>query len=589
MAFAAVCVVAAMTLWRLAAIIRTEPGLPLWDEASQSLVGAQLLDAARALRPLEFLRLWNDQVVWPFVHGALLVPWMALAGDDRESAARLSAALVAALPLAAFLGGTALHPTRGAWAGLFAAALLMTAPLLQVFGTLGMLEAPGAFLVALTFALHARSMRPGAARGWTIAAGVSTAALVLLKYNYGLLWLGGLLLFEWRERSPRLRGAWLDAARAWFARGGWRRPMPLVLGLYALALAAIFVTGGGAFDVLGQRVSVRSPGNPAYGLLLLASGSAAVSFLRDRAAWRAWWQARSERTRVLAATIGIPLLAWFLIPTPNRVRALVEFSINRSTGPAPWSLEGLFYYPEAFARDYAAASWLGWVVLALALIPPRRIEPPGARLAWSAAVVGLLATAAHRYHDPRFLFTTAVPIALSAAARLTGLLAALAARMPRPTAAAVWTLAFVAAIAAPLAFAPDEARVRAGHRAYRGPEALGAPLDFVLKRAALAPERGVLLGVSNPLSPALLEWRARERGAPPRKLLPRRARSGDPAGAPVFAAMPLPGTTLDAMTHAELDADRRAFAALLARTDRARAVDTTFAAAGVRVVEFRSR
>src|SRR5690242_10019144 len=54
---------------RLVRLVRDEPGLPLWDEAAQSLVGAQLFDALRALRPLEFLRLLNDQVVWPFVHG----------------------------------------------------------------------------------------------------------------------------------------------------------------------------------------------------------------------------------------------------------------------------------------------------------------------------------------------------------------------------------------------------------------------------------------------------------------------------------------------------------------------------------------
>src|SRR6185503_20940185 len=118
---------------RLVRLIRTEPGLPLWDEAAQSLVGAQLLGALRALRPLEFLRLLNDQVVWPFVHGLLLLPWMALTSDRWESAAELSARLAMLTAVVAFAGGTRLHPTRGVWAGAIAGALLVMAPLYGVF------------------------------------------------------------------------------------------------------------------------------------------------------------------------------------------------------------------------------------------------------------------------------------------------------------------------------------------------------------------------------------------------------------------------------------------------------------------------
>lgn len=559
-----VAVVAAAAARRLSAVVRSEPGVPLWDEAAQGLVGRQLLDALRAGQLLEFLRLVNDQVVWPFLHGLLLVPWMALAGDDLESAARLAAWLAALTPLAAFAGGLALHPARGVLAGSLAAALIATAPVPAVFGTLGMLEAPGAFLLAVTFALHARALQPGAARGWTAAAGLSTAALVLLKYNYGLLWLAGLLLFEWRDRPPAARRAAREAVERWLGAGGWRRPLPLLAALAALVTLAILVTGGGAFAAFGQRISLRSPGNPAYVLLLLLTAWAAVSSSRRRAAWRDGCRRLGERTRLLALTIGLPLLLWFLIPHPNRVRALVEFSINRSTGPAPWSLEGLLYYPAAFARDYAAAPGLGWAVLALALLPPRRIEPAALRLAWCAALAGLAATTLHRYHDPRFLHTTAVVIALAAAGRLTVLIAMLAARVPPPAGRALAGAALVAALAAPFAAPPGEARIREGHRGYRGAAAILAPADALLDRAAAAGAPGVLLGASTPLSPALLEWRARTRGLPP-AIVPRRSRgAADDPARPRFAAMPVPGTGLERRTRDELAADRRAFESLLA-------------------------
>ena len=518
---AGVLAAAAFASGQLFRIVRTEPGLPLWDEAAQGFAG---LEAARALghfRPLEFLAVLNRQVVWPFVHALLLLPGFGLFGPGLETPALVSATLFGLTAVLALAAGSALHPTRGPWIGPLAAALLLASPQYRVFGTLGMLEMPGAFLLALTIALHVRCAGPDARRPWLAAAGASTAALFLLKYNYGMLWLAALIVNEWFRLARDRRAFWRGRAAAWLAAGGLFRPLPLFLTLVFAALATIALTGGFEFTALGRRVSVHSVGNPAYALLVIFTAWGALAVARDPAAWRARWRALPERHRVLIATIGVPLLVWFLIPWPNRVRALADFVANRKSGPTPWSLDGLLYYPRVFASEYSPAAVVGWIVFLLALVPPQRAQH-GAWLLYIALAIGFEGTVAHRYHHPRFLFTTALLVWINAARAAVGLAAPLIARAPRL--ARVPAAALALALALIVLHPPVESRVRAGHRAWRTSEALLPVMDRVLDLAAAERGHAVLLGYSYALSPGLLSWRAREvRPELPLQRLPKRA------------------------------------------------------------------
>lgn len=523
-AAAGVLVVAAIASAALVRIVRTEPGLPLWDEAAQGFAGLEAAAALGGFRPLEFLAVLNRQVVWPFVHALLLLPGFAFLGSGFETPALVNAVLFGFLALLVYAGGAALHPARGPWIGAIAAGLLLASPYYRVFGTVGMLEMPGATLLALTAACHVRGSAPDAKRGWLIAAGVSTAALFLLKYNYGLLWLAALAANEWfrlpgAERAPRRA-----RALAWLRGGGLLRPFPLFLTISLGSLAAIHFTGGFEFTAFSRRVSVHSAGNPAYALLVILAAWGAASCARDPARWRLRWRSLSERHRVLLATIGTPLLVWFLIPWPNRVKALVSFVANRESGPSPWSLDGLLYYPRVFAAEYSPEPAVGWIALALALLPPGAAHDPrgsrevpaapvqspprhGARLLYLALVIALAATIGHRYHHPRFLFTAALLVWLNAARAAVGLLEPLLARAPRLVRELAWAAALVAALVA--LPRPPEARVRAGHRAWRTSEALLPVMDRVLDLAAAEPGPSILLGYSYALSPGLLSWRAR--------------------------------------------------------------------------------
>ncbi|HYM80216.1 MAG TPA: hypothetical protein VEY91_02255 [Candidatus Limnocylindria bacterium] len=513
--------IAASATWsafRLARIAISDPGLPLWDEAAQCLASLRLADAIRHLDVLTFLAVINQQVVWPFVQPVLLMPFFLALGPGYDTGSVGGAVLFVAATIALFAAGAALHSSRGAWVGAASAALLLAAPYPHVFGTLGLTEMSGAFLLATTVALHARAARH---RGFDVAAGLTTAALFLCKYNYGLLWLVPLVWHEWTRLPAPSRSAATSQVRAWLAAGRWMQPMPLLVGAGGLAIAAILVTGGGVLDLLGHRVSVHSPGNLAYALYLIVIAWALLPVRRRLAEWRDRWDRLSPHHRVMLVTIAFPLALWFVIPYPNRVKEFFGFIVNRAAGPSPWSLEGLLYYPRAFASEYSPSPFVGWSVLALAFVPPR----PGYRaatLVYRALWVGLVATTLHRYHDPRFLFTVA-PLVWLSAARAASELVDIALRPLPSQARALLSGAVLVAVLAWVAWgSPDESRVLAGHRAYRTSDVLAPVMDRVLD---LAHEKdAVLLGYSNPLSPGLLAWHARRRRPErPHPRLPERA------------------------------------------------------------------
>jgi len=533
--------IAVAQLWRLC---RSGPTLPLWDEAAHAFAGVQVADALRHFNPLELFLALNRQVVWPFVHSLLLAPAFLAGGNGFAAAEAASLALYAATILALFAAGTMLHPTRGALIGLAAAALALMAPSWRLFGSLAMLEVPGALLLVTAFALHVRAAEGPLVAGRVRAAGIATTALFLCKYNYGLMWLVPLALWEWSLLPGEFRARARAALRRRMTARWWLRPMPLLFALGAVAIAAILATGGGEFLLGGQRVSVRSPGNLAYVLWLagLAWLQAPRRGRETRAAWV--WARLPEKARWFTQTIVIPLAVWFTLPYPNRVKEFFGFVANRDSGARLWTAEGLLFYPRALAADYSPAPWVAWSVLALALVAPLALWRRGrggdgrdaiATLAVLALAVGLAATVLHRYRDSRFLFTVCPLLWLCAAATAVRLLDGALRRLPlSPLREAAWSLVAALIVTSTWAAAPGDFDLVTRRAALRGPASTGPAMDEVLDAVTprlVAPDfsvaafdpaplpapdpnrdfppRAVLLGYGNVLSPGLLAWRAR--------------------------------------------------------------------------------
>ena len=177
-------------LWRLAG----ESALPQWDMAKYGVSGLRLAGALATLDLPLFLRELNSLSVWPPLFPLLEAPAFLLFGPEPSVASRLVALL--------FLASLALLP----WAlsplaeggspapGLLVAAALAATPFWGAFASLVMLEVPGLLLLVLALGFTLRAIRgePGA---WP-AAYLCSTLLFFCKYNYGLLFIVPLLLFQ---------------------------------------------------------------------------------------------------------------------------------------------------------------------------------------------------------------------------------------------------------------------------------------------------------------------------------------------------------------------------------------------------------
>jgi len=507
-AFAGIAALAIAASVQLGHIAGADHGLPLWDPAEHGVAGVALAEAAKRGDLLGFLYGINRQVLWPFAHSLLLLPWALIFGSGYAAAAQLSAVLFAGAVLALFGAGLALHPTRGAWVGALAAALMLLAPIARVFGSVCMLETPGALFLALTTCLHVRACREPASRRLLIAAGVSSAALFFCKYNYGLLWLLPLAIHEWLAAPEADRAALRARVAERFSERHWLRPFPVFMALYALAIVAIAMTGGWVIAIDRLRISMRSPGNPLYGFYLIALAWAALR-LRRAGGIPAMASRLSQRHRVLIATIVLPIAAWFLIPSPNRFGTFFGFVVNRETAQPFFSLDRWLEYPRAFAHDYSPAPWIGWIVLGIALVPPLRPARRDPRaLVYLAMWVGLFATAAHHYHQPRFLFTVAPLVWLLAATNAVSWLDGPLNAAPGWLRGLVWGASLAGLLPWAALGAPPAAATVAGRSYLSSPPALAAVVDRVLDLSERSERTPWLLGYANELSPALLRWQA---------------------------------------------------------------------------------
>ena len=520
----------ALAVWaatRVWAVCRAQHGLPMWDEAAHGLAGIEVADAIRRLAPLDFLLAIQRQALWPFVHSLMLAPAFLIGGIGIAPAEATSVILYAGTIVLIYVAGLRLLPGHGPWIGMGAAALALAAPSYRVYGSLAFLEMPGAFLLMVAFVLYARHLQ--AAPPWrldAVAAGAAAAALFFCKYNYGVLWIATVAVSELRSLNREGRAVealWPARSLRW-----WLRPMPLLLVVGILGIVAIVVTGGTSFQGFGQRISARTPGNLPYALWLIwLLWMVLPRRGQPSRAARAWsWLAPMHRE--LFGPILFSVAIWFTLP--GHMREVLNFAANRDSGVPLWTLQGLLFYPRAFAADYSPVPAVGWAALALALWPPSRYHYVW-RVAWLALVIALAATVLHRYRDSRFFFTVCPLIWLCASARVAKILDGLMQRRSFALRRRIgWALGMVMVLVGALAIARHTAWPER-RAALRAPADVVHALDAVLEqidpatvdavlaeRVALpggrvafrnAPPRVALLGYANGFSPGLLAWHAR--------------------------------------------------------------------------------
>jgi phosphate starvation-inducible membrane PsiE len=486
-------------LWALAS---SWDGLPKWDMAKYGAAGAHLAHAVKDLDPLDFARAVGELDLWgpvfPLIEATAFVPF----GPTYRTASGGMVVLFVLTIMAGFWAGRQVGGDGRDLAGALVAASVAVSPAFQLFGTLVMLEIPGALLLFLAVGNYARSLRSSAPRDFTLAC-LAAVLLFFLKFNYGLAWLVPFVLAEiW------LAAGSLAALRAQAVTRlrlvAWRRPWRIFLLAYAAGILALAIFGGRVNDPSGQASRSISLGTPLYILYILVLAHALIRPRRSWARLKAWYATAGPRPRAIALVILLPIAIWML--PPSHARGFVRVLENRDAGPSLWTPSGALFYPRAFLQEFSPSVAVGGaclvlVVLAVVLWP--RLSPPNGVIVL-ALVLGLIGTLVHPYKLTRFLFPLVPLLWLAAATALVWVIRRpITPRLRTLVASSTAALVLILAIFVPI----DRGRLTAGLVENSVPATL-RPVATAVAQAAATARGSVLAGYWNDFSPGLVEWDA---------------------------------------------------------------------------------
>ena len=486
-------------LWALAS---SRDALPKWDMAKYGAAGARLAHAVKGLDPLEFARavggldLWGP--VFPLIEAAAFVPF----GPTYRTAKGEMVVLFVLTVMAGFWAGRQVGGDSKDLVGALVAASIAVSPAFRLFGTLLMLEVPGALLLFLAVGSYARSLRSGVPRDFTLAC-LAAVLLFFLKFNYGLAWLVPFVLAETWLAAGSLAALRAEAATR-LRSVDWRRPWRIFLLAYAAGIVALALFGGRVNDPSGQASRSISLGTPLYVLYVLVLARALI---RPRRSWtrlKAWYATSGSRPRAIALVVLLPIAVWML--APSHARGFVRVLENRDAGPSLWTPSGALLYPRAFLQEFSPSVAVGsacLVLAALAVVLWARLSPPHGVVVL-ALVLGLIGTLVHPYKLTRFLFPLVPLLWLAAATTLAWVFSRLvASRLRTVVASSAAALVLILAVLVPI----DRGRLAAGISENSVPAAV-RPVATAVTRAAATARGSVLVGYWNDFSPGLVEWDA---------------------------------------------------------------------------------
>lgn len=518
-ALAAMLVVAGVVAPHSIAVVQARGLLPTWDLAAHLSHG--WLDYHFLITGQPHRLLWDLwlQGYWPPMLSIIQIPFYIVTGGDITGGLWSTLATFVGVGVA---GASILRRLCGTAAWLPAAlfiGLLSSSPFLLAYGTVTMTETLGALaqLVLIDAYLADRQHpSPGTARRLAIAMGL----LFFTKYNYFLLLVAPLVLYEWMERTPGL--ALRDRARA-LVRLLWRGLASPIGAFVAIAtLVMLVIVGSGGFEtrVWGHRLSVRGVGNAGHLVLYIVLARIWFLHARGRIDWSRL-TSQDPRVRPILAWFVVPVTIWLAAPYPNHLRDFFNFVVNRPMGADSLG-SGLSVYADALRGSYFASDWVLAAVLATFLVAAvsYRRQPPCVQWLLLTVPFQCLAIVVHQTRFARFLLPTVVLLMLIAAGEVGRWCAA----SSRRRVAAVWLspVVIVTALMACRGVVASDAFRAPAFELYTDSAPLRSALGTI--RAGLTgDDRLAVVGQSNVLSPALLSWEL-----------------GPPAGAPRFP-IPLAG------------------------------------------------
>jgi hypothetical protein len=476
--------------------------LPRWDLATHlghGWLDYHLLVTGRMLRLLWDLWL---QGYWPPALSLYQIPFYLVLGGGMTSGlwsapvAFVLVGVTGSMVMWRLWGGGALLP-----AGIFLA-LLMSSPFLLAYATVTMTEMLGALgqlIVLLGYVAYRQGRQPRDAR----VLAISLTLLFFIKYNYFVLLVAPLVLYEWLDRSS----SWGVARRITWLRESARRVLAssagALVGLYLILLVVVLATGGFEFRVLGQRVSVRSIGSSGHVVLYILLARLWYLHRRRRIDWARLTSA-DPLVRPMLLWFAVPVTIWLASPYPNHIRDVANLVINRPLGE-PTVDAGTTVYLGALRHAYFYAEWTLAVVAAaftVAAVRYRR-QPPPMQFLILAIPLQLAAITLHQTRFPRFLLLTVVLLLLAAASEIGRWFSG--SRAGRIAAAVMAPVVLISGVAAARQVVTEERFLTVAFEHYTDSNALRNALG-VIRDDLAADDRLVIVGQSNELSPALFRW-----------------------------------------------------------------------------------
>lgn len=483
-------------------VVRARHLLPRWDLATH--LGHGWLDYSLLVSGQIHWMFWDLwlQGYWPPGLSLYQVPFYVVLGGGITSGLWTS---LAAFVFLAAIGAAILLKQRDGGRLLAASvfvSLLISSPFLLAYASVTMTEMLGAAAQLLVLFCYQAWRQHRDARHARLFA-ISLTVLFFIKYNYFVLLVGPLVLYEWLEHSA----GWTlsrRAARLWsYTRCVLSSPTAVFVLVYLAALLVVTSTGGFRFEVLGQRISVRSVGSSGH--VVLYSVLLRLWYLHHRG--RIDWQrltSADARVRPLLLWFVLPVTVWLAAPYPNHIRDFANLVINRPLGE-PTVTSGLLTYLDALRDVYFYHPWVLVAVIAAFATAAlhHREQPPVIQWLLVAIPLQFAAIALHQTRFPRFLLLTVVLLCLVAAGEAGRWFARSVAA--RTVAGLLACIVLGAGVFAARDVVTEERFRSIAFQNYTDSEPLRVALASI-RGELKASDRLLIVGQSNDLSPALFRW-----------------------------------------------------------------------------------
>lgn len=484
------------------------PYLPRWDIAYHTIFAWELYDYLVSFNlPMFFWTFWLE-TRWPTVNAFYQIPFYITFGPSYASAIYSAAFTYATMGVIAATYAVNAQRRMPLTAAAMISFFALTSPVYLAYATIPMLEITGALSLVTVLAAYLISRENSDPRYAKLFA-LSLTILFFTKYNYFLMAIIPLAVFEWSEQTAGIsfrdrvmqgRALILWLLSSWTGR---------IVVIYTVIVSILTMTGRMKFELFGQKIVVSGVGASGIFFLFFLLWRLIKAHRAGQIDWSKIWGV-DHRLKPFAVWFLAPISIWLSTPYPNHMNGFFEyFYVHKNLNPRSLA-EGVAYYLDELSQNYFYNEWLFYGAAALfvfALFNYNR-QLLGGRIVIVCGAITLAMVFTHQMKESRFLFLVMIPFWGAAALEGTRLLGKISSNRLFDMAVAI-----VITISALFLFdstVNDERFKKLSLIQYTKSEEMDKAFAAVRKELSDDARLGIL-GKSDVLSPALYKWQL---GAP---------------------------------------------------------------------------